>query len=123
MGNDWTIDIDWAAFGKETEGSSYRENAGKNVIENYAVALVDNDISNETIFAFSLIKINACGGVCVDKFDADAVAAINKVCGAGAKKISISCGPKTAEYKVSSRMNITLKAGGVDICVRTFEKE
>jgi hypothetical protein len=94
LGNDWTIDVDWAAIGKETEGSSYRENAGKNVIENYVVCLVDNDIS---------------------KFDADAAAALNKVCGAGAKKITITMGPKTAEYKVSSRMNISIKAGGVTI--------
>lgn len=79
---EWTIEIDWETIGKLTEGSSYRENAGKNVIENYVVELVANDIS---------------------KFDADDAGAINKLTGLGAKKFLITMAAAGGSFAISSR--------------------
>jgi len=94
LGSEWTVDVDWETIGKITEGNSYRENAGKNVVENYVVDLYTNDIA---------------------KFDADASAALNKLAGVGNKKIIITMAPAGGSFDTASRMNIEIAQGQVKI--------
>ena len=51
----------------------------------------------------------------MSKFDADDVAALNKLAGVGGKKIVVSMLPAGGTFKVNSRMNIDITPGVVSI--------
>lgn len=82
--------------------ASQRADPGKNIVTALVADLVKNDVS---------------------KFDAQTVAALNKVCGGGVdapsvttKVIKISMGVKTAKYSHNSRLQIDL-APGLVLCI------
>jgi hypothetical protein len=88
LGDDWQLVVDWGAIGTHTEGSQWRQDAGRYVYESFAQALVKNDLS---------------------KLDADGKDAFNK--SIPIHKVTITMGPNSDTYTTSDRVTITYTDG------------